>query len=111
MHRRYTSKLKKMLSQIKQSNTEAVDSLFDAPAKVWLIRQFQDANDNQHLLNAFEVMINTFGGSIIQKSRIRIGNQSYLSVDVVFNDVKALENFKFIFNDPNYIEVAESKNG
>jgi hypothetical protein len=112
MSRRYTSKLKKMLSQIKNSHGgEALDSLFDSPTKAWLIRQAQDAKENEYLLEAFEIMIGTFGGDILQKSRIRIGNQSYISVDVVFKDVVALENFKFTFGDPNYIEVAESKNG
>jgi hypothetical protein len=110
MSRRYTSKLKKILSQIKQSNGQAtLDSMFDAPARAWLIRQSQNVQENQHLLDAFEIMVSTFGGDILQTSRIRIANQSYVSVDVVFKDIVAMENFKFIFNDPNYIELPESK--
>jgi len=108
MSRRYNSKLKKMLSEIKNSNSQTtLDSMFDAPTRAWLIRQCQNVQENEYLLEAFKIMVYTFGGNILQTSRTRIANQAYISVDVMFKDAVAMENFKFTFNDPNYIELVE----
>lgn len=99
---KHMSKLRRMLSSISDKT-----DYFYQPATTWLIDCQSSEKETQCLLEAFEIMVNSVGGSFNESVKAEEGNRRYLAVSVNWPTPLARKNFLWLFGGNNSFREVE----